>query len=106
MNEENKEKINPADTAKRVVKLTADYETDKAKLQEIIKEKDDTVVSLSEQIRLKNNKITNLEKDLEEERRENRIIRQVELEKKEVKNQTTFKEEFQRLQNQKQQANK
>jgi len=105
MTEENKEKINSADTAEKVVELNAKYENDKAQLKEVIKKKDSIVVDLSEQLRRKNNQIDNLQKDLEEERQEIRLIRQVNLEKKEAKNQTTFKEEFQRLQNQKQQAN-
>lgn len=100
MTEEVKEK----DTAKKVIELKKEYETDKADLETKIKEKDNLVVDLSEQIRQKDKRISTLEKDLEAEQRENRIIRQVELEKKEVKEQKSFLEEYERLKNQSKQT--
>ncbi|RPB18019.1 hypothetical protein L211DRAFT_883848 [Terfezia boudieri ATCC MYA-4762] len=99
---EPKEKINPADTAKKVVELTSNYETDKANLENIIKEKEALLVDITETNRQRGNKISALEKELEEVRLENRTIRQVEKEKKASQSQLSFKEAFERLRSQRQ----
>jgi hypothetical protein len=104
-NLQNKENINTADTAKKIVELTTNYEADKAKLESTIKEKEGIVVDLAEKLRQSNNRVSTLQKDLEAEQRENRIIREVKLEQKETKQQKSFLEEYERLRNQRNQAN-
>ena len=87
---EPKEKINPADTAKKILELTSKYEADKSSLENIIKEKDSHIVDLSEINRQRGNKISALEKELEEVRIENKTYQQIQTEKKENKMKTTF----------------
>lgn len=97
---EPKEKINPADTAKKILELTSKYEADKSSLENIIKEKDSHIVDLSEINRQRGNKISALEKELEEVRIENKTYQQIQTEKKENKMKTTFLEAYEKLRSQ------